>query len=764
VLREQPSAEGFRGRVSSREDIGVRLVQATLTSEDSEFFEHDGVDRRAIARAVGQNVRHRRLVSGASTITQQLVKLLDGHAKPRARGLAIKLREAARAQNLEHELEKHEILIEYFNRLPYGHGLMGPAAAAQAYFGVAARELSWAQATVLAVLPRAPSYLDPYRHLDRVLLRQRALIEALHSEGHLDVPQRDRALAEEIVLRPLSHPFHAPHMVESLRARGQLVRGGETRTTLDLDLQRDTEGLVRTAVAELVSAGVSDAALVVVDNDTGEVLAYVGSADFHDPAIAGQVDMVRALRQPGSTLKPFVYAASFARGRGAADMLADVPTRFTEAHGTTYTPVNYSRTFEGPISAREALAGSLNVPAVRLAAEMEHGELLTLLHQLGFLSLDRDASHYGLALALGSGEVQLLELAAAYVALARGGEVIPLRLTLEDGGGDHDALVDAAARAGERVFAPAIAAQVSEVLSDPLARIRGLHGRGPFRLPYPMAVKTGTSSGHRDTWSVGYTRERTVAVWVGNADGSATVRLTGSTGAGPLMAAAMRRAMDDVVGRRPLWDSALLVSAELCPLSGKRAGPACDERVRRLVIAAHTLDESCALHRHVTRVRHSERALWRCDPQGESRAVVFPAEFDEWLLIHAPGGEGPDAHGTPWLARERTVGCDDAPGLAIPILKIAAPASGSVFNLGERGGADDQVIDVRARFEGALSPGAGEARVGEVEFVLDGRAVARSRWPYRAQVGLTPGDHELVVRPVDPALPVMSEAMRFSVR
>ena len=209
-----------------------------------------------------------------------------------------------------------------------------------------------------------------------------------------------------------------------LVADGALEEGGTTRTTLDLALQADVEGLVRTHLAAIAGEGASNAAALVVDNASGEVLAYAGSADFDDPKIAGQLDVIRARRQPGSTLKPFVYALAFARGRTGADMLADVPTSFPEGRGA-YRPGNFDGTFEGPISAREALAGSLNVPAVRLAAELPAGALLGALHALGIESLDQDAAHYGLALALGSGEIELLELAFAYVALARGRRADP---------------------------------------------------------------------------------------------------------------------------------------------------------------------------------------------------------------------------------------------------------------------------------------------------------------------------------------------------
>ena len=215
----------MRGQPLALAAMGPRLIQATLTSEDADFFAHDGVDGRAIARATAQNLRHGRMVSGASTITQQLVKLLDNRGSPRVRGLTDKLGEAARAQNLEAVLSKSEILGEYLNRLPYGHGMVGPEAAARAYFGVASKDLSWAQAAFLAVLPRAPSYLDPYTHLERVVKRQRALLGELHADGHLSALEHQRAQAEPIALRPLERPFLAPHLVDTLIAEGNLSPG-----------------------------------------------------------------------------------------------------------------------------------------------------------------------------------------------------------------------------------------------------------------------------------------------------------------------------------------------------------------------------------------------------------------------------------------------------------------------------------------------------------------------------------------------------------
>jgi penicillin-binding protein 1C len=756
-LRELPSAAGLRGRAASLDELGDRIVVATLVSEDKGFFAHEGVDGHAIVRAALQAARHLRLVSGASTITQQLVKLLDAGGQPRARTLGGKLREAARAQNLERVLTKQEILEAYLDRLSYGHGLVGPEAAARGYFGVDTRGLSWAEAAFLAVLPRAPSYLDPFSHAERATLRQRTLLEALHAEGALSDADLARALAEPVAPRPITHPFEAPHFVEMLRAEGRLADGPTTKTTLDLDLQRDVEGLVRTHLASIAELAATDAAVLVADNATGEVLAWAGSAGWDEPAAAGQVDMVRSRRQPGSTLKPFVYALAFARGHTGAELLADVPTSFPEARGA-WAPNNFDGTFEGPISAREALAGSLNIPVLRLARELPEGALLDALHALGFASLDQDAAHYGLSIALGSGEVELRELAAAYVALARGGERTALRVVET-----KDAPLGAPAGKGARVLDAGAAALVTDILSDPMARVRALHGAGPLDPGFPVAVKTGTSSGFRDAWTAGFTHERTVVVWVGNADGSPMRGLTGAGGAGPLFTDVMRRAMRDVPARAPLFDGSLLVTADVCPLTGKLAGPACPEHASRRFAQGHLPDEQCDVHVHARRRLDAPAGEppYACDPHGPLTIAVLPPAFDAWLARQPLGAPGRDGLGVPWLARDRVEGCGPAEG-GVPALRVDAPADGSVLLVAHDAPEGSQAMELRASLgeRDALGP----ARVAEVEFVLDGRAVGRSRWPYRAIVTPAPGDHELVVRPADPVIAARLGESRFSVR
>jgi penicillin-binding protein 1C len=767
LLGERPTPEGLRGHSMRIDEVSERLILATIASEDRRWAHHDGIDRFALVRAFISYVRHGHVVSGGSSITQQLVKRLDHQGKRQPRTVAAKLREMARAQNLEARTDKRTLLEAYLNHIDYGHGWAGPEAAAQGYFGVHARDLSLAQAALLAVLPRAPSALDPYRHRERAVLRQRALLESMH--GHGDITNEDlaRALSEEVVLRDRTQPrvLVAPHVVlaSARHALRTSAATREIRTTLDLDLQRDVEALVKTHAVRLAQRGAGTAAVVIVDNATGDVIAQVGSADWGDATIAGAVDLVRARRQPGSTLKPFVYARAFERGVSPMEMLADVPTDFGGAGGasgagasgaggaggmvgpTTWSPENFDGTFVGPISAREALAGSLNVPAVRLAATLGAREVVSTLRNAG-LALPDGADKYGLSIALGSGEVTPLELAEAYVTLARGGEHVRLREHATD-----------PAAAPERVLDAGAVASIADALSDPIARVRGLRTRGPFELGYPVAVKTGTSTAFRDGWTAGFTRERTVVVWTGNASGAATNKLTGAVGAGPLFFDAMKRAMDDVRSRAPLYASDLLEEAEVCPLSGQRASHACSDHVRRLFPKGHTPTHSCNLHQFaVAREAPAGEPPWRCDPEGTQRVVLLPAQFQGWLAERAPGAPGADVHGVPWFLASRVRGCA-APDAEEPRIVVLSPHDGAVLQAERGRGVSHDAIDVSAETHGL-------AAEEPLEVVVDGRVAARLDTPYRARIEVSRGDHVVEVRPADGRVAAMLGRAQISVR
>jgi len=744
LLGERPSAAGLRGQPQKLQDMGTRLVAATIASEDRRFYDHDGVDRVALLRALASDVRHGSIVSGGSTITQQLVKRLDYRGRARPRTFVEKIREMARAQNLEAHASKEEILEAYMNRLDYGRGLAGPEAAALGYFGVHARDLSLAQATLLAVLPRAPSALDPYRHRERAIGRQRALL--LEMQRVVSGADVERALAEPVVLRDprAPRPFLAPHLV---LARAKSGKRPEIRTTLDLDLQSDLEGLVRAHMARMQSRDASTAAVVVVDNDTGEVLAEIGSASFSDARIHGAVDLVRAPRQPGSTLKPFIYARAFETGISPMQMLADVPTEFGAGAGHSYAPENFDGSFLGPVSAREALAGSLNVPAVELAAKLGAKDVVAVLRGAG-LPLTGGAERYGLSIALGSAEVTPLELAEAYVTLARGGEHIVLREIAEDTQGAPVAM---------RILDASAVAAVTDALSDPLARVRGLRARGPFEFDYPVAVKTGTSTAYRDAWTCGYTHERTVVVWTGNADGSPTRKLTGAAGAGPLFFDAMKRAMRDVKVRAPLSATDLLEDAVVCPLSGERAGSACPDQVHRVFPRGHAPASACHVHQWASaRPASVGEPPYQCNLHGNTRIALLPDNFAWWLDGKPTGAPGSDSHDIPWFVGSRVPGCTQA-STEEPRIELVTPMDGSVLRAERDRALTSDALDVAVQTRGmpAREP---------LELVLDGRVTARLDPPYRTRIAIGRGDHVLEVRPMDRERSAMLGRAQISVR
>lgn len=566
-LRATRAEDGSRGGWTPVAEVDPRLIQAFISAEDHRFYAHHGVDVRSVARAVRDNVRGERR-SGASTLTMQTARLL----RPLDRSWAGKARQAMWALRLEAHLPKRAILEQYLNRVPMGQGAVGVSAASSLYFGSSARELSLGQAALLAGIARSPSRDNLLASPDRARARRNVVLRRMRRLGYATPDEVARALEEPVFPRHQVSAFLAPHftthVLQWAEARG--TRDGTIRTSLDLELQALIEGEVRHTVRVLRDRGARHAAAVVLDNATGEVLAWVGSPDFAEPKV-GQVDMVTSPRQPGSALKPFLYGLAFDRGHTAATVIPDVPHSFATAMGP-YRPQNYDRRYHGPVRARVALASSFNVPAVELADRVGAEALLETLHRAGFASLTHPAPYYGLGLALGNGDVTLLELANAYRALANGGEWTPYRYLPPSPG-------EPAPRR-ERVMSTQAAALVLDILSDADARMPGFGSETPFDFPFPVAAKTGTSRHFTDNWAVGVTQGFTVAVWVGDFTGRPMQGVSGVSGAGPLLyrsmlAVASRRAP----GALPLPQEAGLVPVPVCRLSGMRATPECASMV-----------------------------------------------------------------------------------------------------------------------------------------------------------------------------------------
>jgi penicillin-binding protein 1C len=705
VLRETLSPDQDRSRWVPLNDVSPRLLGALLAAEDSSFLEHRGVDYRAILRALWQNLTGRR--AGGSTLTQQVVKLVS----PGRRSVFTKWREAVLALRLERLLDKGAILEQYVNRAPFGAQLCGVEAASRAYFGKPASQLSLAEAALLAGLPKAPAAHDPRRHPHKALARRAWVLARMRVLGLISAQEFEWAAREPLTLVATARPFAAPHFTtEVLRAAPRPASA--LTTTLDGRLQRRAEVLVRRTIDSLRGRGGRQAAALVLENESGEVLAHVGSYDWRDP-VEGRNDGVRALRQPGSALKPFAYALAFEGDLSPASILGDVPAHFTTPLGE-YVPRNYDGAFHGPVLAREALANSYNVPAVQVVHRLSPGALLDRLRRAGFRSLARDEDHYGLGLVLGNGEVTLWELAAAYLALARGGERL------------EPTLVRGAPRPPPvRVFSPEASYLVTHILADAHARKAAFGERSALDLPFPAAVKTGTSTDFRDNWTVGYSPEVTVAVWVGNFSGKPMRGVSGVSGAAPLWNELIQAAME---GRpeRGFSRPAGLETAHICPRSGKLAGPRCDGRRQELFRAGTAPREMCDLHVEV-RVDRRNGLLWgpACTSSVAERreGERYPPEFARWaarvgrpLAPHRPSP---------------ACGAKSAPAR----VRIVAPRDGEVLALTPDLPRGAQRLALEAEVEGAPEA---------VRWLVDGREVARAAFPYTGRWPIRPGIHEVV--------------------
>ncbi len=568
----------FSERVAYGE-IPLPLVQATLAAEDRRFWSHPGVDWRGTARAALQLVVNRRVVSGGSTISQQLIKL----ANPRPRTFPNKLIEALQALRLEQVWDKQRILAEYFNRLEYGNYNTGSAAAARFYFAKPPGDLSVAECALLAGLPQAPSRLNPLKHFSRAQKRQQWILQSMRQCGYLTGPEFARARQEPLRLAKPRRVFEAPHFVDLLlsqqaAALGRGVPGGQgegeerpphpvrrVRTTLDLELNRFAEGALRENLARVAVKNVHNGALVILDTKSGEVLALVGSQDYFAPA-DGQVNGAWAPRSAGSTFKPFTYLLALEQGATPATVVADVPTEFATATGL-FAPVNYDRHCYGPVRYRLALANSLNIPAVKVLASVGGAEVLQRkLRACGLSTLTESAGHYGLGLTIGNAEARLLELASAYACLARLGEFKRYALLP---GAERD---EPSAVSARRVADPDAAYLIADMLSDNIARTKAFGAESPLRFDFPVACKTGTSSDFRDNWAFGYTPEFTVGVWVGNFDNRPMRGVSGVSGAGPILHALWEH-LHARYGTTWYGGREQITKARVRPLTGKRVQP-----------------------------------------------------------------------------------------------------------------------------------------------------------------------------------------------
>jgi penicillin-binding protein 1C len=560
--------------------VSPQFIHAILAAEDGSFYHHGALDMKAIIRATKEAIHAKRIVSGASTITMQLARMLD----PVPRSFSGKLSEIWLSWRLTAGMNKDEILSAYINRLPMGGNIYGVEAAAQTYFSIPASELNLAQASLLAAIPNNPTYFNPYEHWERLKQRQKYVLNRMVQEKYISSANAARTHTEKVVFQSRQRGIiAAPHFLfwlanqipPSLSDKGgnQAPLGDQSviRTTINRPLQQFVQAQVQQVISSLATNNVHDAAALVIDNQTGEVLAYVGSPDYFNEAKLGRNDGVQALRQPGSTLKPFVYELALEKGLIRPNtILADVPAHYAIPGAKLYSPTDYTEKFLGPVRVRIALANSLNIPAVRLLEKVGVETFLERLHQLGFEHLNQTPEHYGLGLTLGSGEVSLWELARAYVTMARQGDATPLVGTFAN---------SPLPTPHSRLPNHTIWQLITNILSDSYARATAFGVDSVLNLPFPAAVKTGTSSNFRDTWTVGFTSDYTVATWVGNFNGEPMRQVSGVTGAAPLWNRIMLH-LHEHQEPKTFPPPEGLVELPICAISGLRPTPDCNSVVQ----------------------------------------------------------------------------------------------------------------------------------------------------------------------------------------
>lgn len=565
-----------------RSEVSPLLIDALILKEDRRFFWHVGIDPLAVLRAAVANVAQGRRTSGASTITMQVARLLQ----PRPRTLWAKLLEAIHAVQLEWHYSKDEILEMYLWLLPYGSNVEGVRAASMMFLGTTPAKLSVAEAATLLVVPNRPSSLGLGAHPERLRNARNAWITRLQAEGLLSSDEARAALSEPLNLRRMPAPRQAWHL--AVRLSRTMAGVDIIRSSIHGPTQQLVEALTRQHVQRLRALGITNASAIVVDNATRRVLAYVGSADVYDVAARGQVDGVKAVRSPGSTLKPLIYALAIDQGlMTPKTMVVDVPMHFDG-----YAPENFDRRYAGALSMEEALATSRNVPAVATLDRLGMPTFLAALDRARMSTVRN--RRLGLSAALGGCGMRLDELVGIYAAFANSGVWSPLRWTANQ---PHHADTT-------QLVSPGAAYAISEILTT-LSRPDIPSGfESSARLPR-IAWKTGTSYGRRDAWAIGYNRRFTVGVWVGNFDGSGNEHLTGSECATPLLFDIVN-AIDRSQDARWLVQPPQLDVRLVCTMSGHPPADSCTNQVVDVFIPGVSSPERCS-HQRETYVQHDGR-------------------------------------------------------------------------------------------------------------------------------------------------------------
>lgn len=721
-------------------DVSPHVVSALLAAEDRRFHRHGGIDLLATGRALRDNITQLRVVSGGSTLTQQLARLLhedaaraSGEAVPE-RSLGEKLVEARTALRLEYHHPKDVILTAFLNRAPFGNTATGIEAAARRYFNVSAKALTLAQSAFLVGLVRGPSFYNPFTHRERIDRRTARILERMATLGWVTEGQLNDALAEEVSPRRYSPGRRAVHAVALARTelaeRREAVDERELPLTVDAALEDTIRQIMQDEAPRIYSRGARSSAVVVIDVASGEVRAAVG-ATFESNPHWGEFSAVTALRQPGSALKPFLYGEAIAGGDTPATLAADIEKPFPDTWGI-YKPRNYDDLYHGPVRYRAALAQSLNVAAVDVLTRVGLERFFGTLERAGITTLERRPEHYGLGLVLGSAPVRLVDLTNAYAALARDGEWRPWTV-----------LMGREARGEPRqLFEPRVAFLVADMLADGNARAEQFGMRSVLTTPYWAAAKTGTSKGYRDNWTFGFSRDVAVGVWVGDPKGKPMQRISGVEGAGSIWRRTMN-VLSGGVSKAPKPPTGL-ERVRVCSVSGERIGPHCEGGLDEWFVVGTAPGASCSYHRHV-RVDPEDGGLIpdECRSPGEREVVaVYPSPHDAWAEASGVGRS------------ERVSAKCQARTQSAATVELLSPAPAESIAVDPDAPLEAQALTFRARVTGSTEP---------VTFWINGQPVSTVAPPYEWAWPIRPGQHTVQARLGAAAENARSETHHISV-
>lgn len=666
-------------------EVSPHFLRAIVLIEDKSFYSHKGVVVSSLFRALFRNIKDQRIASGGSTITMQLAKIVYRH---RERTFFNKISEIFSALKFEMHLSKETLLEHYINRLPFGNMVYGVKQASRFYFGKDPDQLSLNQAIYLALIPKSPSRYNPARHINTLEKRWQLILGIFKQRSHISQDEYKRAASEGISFEMKRHPFLAPHFIDLVKK--QLGKSGtgklpeQVHTTLDYHVQKEIKGIVREHLIRLAPYNVRSAAVVAIDNTTHQVVGFLGSPNYFDDGNSGYINLAVAMRQPGSTLKPFVYGLAMENGYTPATILPDI--KFPSRGG--FFPRNHDGRQHGPLRLRIALACSYNIPAFYLAMKLKPQHVIKKLKQAGFSYIKDEPGFYGETVALGSGEVRLLDLVTAYSAFANKGMITT------------PVLIKGEPTTAKPFMSEKAAFLIWNILSDPSARFASFGYESPMNLPFPLAVKTGTSKGFRDKWAIGVNKLYTVGVWIGNPEGGDMQDLT-RVGNAPTILRDIILALQKDWTKGGLEPPEGIIKHMICPLSGELVSEHCPDAVEEYFDEDHHPQSYCSWH-----VR-----------QGEQVTVNYPELYRSWAQKNTPG-QLMDIH----QAEKK---------------RISFPQQGDFFYISAAIPLTDQQINFEVM---------GFDRGETVSYYLDGKLYRRVPFPQFPMWQLQKGDHKLTIK------------------